>query len=160
MYVGGEPVDRQVEMVDDLEQALVDLRLARSLENQAPDALVQLGPLGLGNRRVAGLLQPVVREPIADRRLVRTQVLVGLADRHDDLVLQRAGEAGGRVARPHPRDDRERLEVETVADARRELHQPLCLRVEAGDPGGDQVDHVIGDLLLRDPRDVPAPARL
>ncbi len=64
------PGNSHIEVVDDLEQPVVDPRAAGLLEDETADALVQRGPLGLGNRRIRGLLQAVVRKPVGDRRFV------------------------------------------------------------------------------------------
>lgn len=152
MALGGAKDERSagVEVVHDVEELLAPLGRREGRAQEAPDAQVERRPLRLGDERIGGLLDAIVREAVL--------IAGGPRDEpEDEHRLEGAQlEIGGALLR----DERERLAGEGVADAGGELQHLLCLRREPAQLADHEVDDVVRVALLTDRRLVPAIAAL
>ncbi len=138
-------VARAVQVADEVEEvlALGEVQLARE---QAADPEVEGGPVRLRDHRVGGLLDLVVGEA----------VILAAGD-HEPLA-HGGIEAAVRVFQGALAHRGEHVELEPVADRRRELERLHRRRRQARDGAHHEVDDVVRVRERVDPGEVPAPA--
>ena len=123
----------------------------------------------LVNQGIGGLLNAIVLETInridakgvgADgARPIRDadQFVVGVHRRDQVLLKRRHQMRGGAVGRLFV-DDRQRSQIEGIADACGELQRPLRLGAEPAQLPDNEIDHVGGDSALPHCIEAPPPA--
>ncbi len=136
------------QLVDDLEDPFPQLFRLRPGQQEAPDPEVEGGSLGHFDQRVRGLLNAIVGEPVGPP-----------AQGHDEESLLDGREEIAREGRfGRQGDRRQRLHVDGVPHAGRQLQHPTGGLGEVSDPPHDERGHVVRVARVADPRQVPAPA--
>ena len=112
------------------------------LEEQSPDAQMHRRALGLGDQRVGGLLDAIVREAI------------GIPHLEQQIFFERRPQRDVGIA---SEDDGERVGVHGGPEARGELEGLLRLGRQVMQLAHDQLDDVVGESLRADAGEIPAP---
>ena len=162
----GDQRRRQVQVVGDREDRLIGVDPAAPLEEHPPDLEVDPPGLGLRDQGARRLLDLVVEELVGDRsddvaelrrRLAAPQVLVGVAERPHQPLLDRLPEVRRDLRRPPLGESGEERELEAVTDAGADPQRLPRRLAEPPDPRDHQVDHVVAELDRVQPGVVPPP---
>ncbi len=145
----GDEAAAPVELIDQIEDALLEILGARGGEEGAADGQVHRRALALGDQEIGRLVNPIVHEavgvPEADHQL--------FAERLPELTVQLLGRSAA--------DGGERVDVDLVAGAGGEHHRGPRLEGEPVDLAHQEIHHVVGVPFGLDPAQIPGPrARL
>ena len=112
----------RVQVIDHGEPLFIELVHRHGREEQATDPEMKGGAIGVGYQRVRCLLHAVVQEAIVSVREAGCRVIV-IAAGKEQALLYRGSQCLGGGRRRQLAQERQRFQIETIADAGREGEQ-------------------------------------
>ena len=133
----GDQRGAAVELIDDLEDRLLQLRRRRPRRQQPADPQVVRCTRCFRDQRIGGFLNPVVNKPVGAVQPLNQILTDGLPQRRLEL-LRRGSE-----------NDRQQRDLGDVAETGQQLQRILRLGRKAREPADHEVHHVVGVPLAR-----------
>jgi hypothetical protein len=161
-FLGGivDQIDPLIHMIDDIEQAPVELPVAGLAEPDAADGEMYRGPLSCVDEIVGSTLHTVVQElepPVTQRGIEALGLeRLELGERNDETVVQRRRKPRRGLDFGASAEHCEGAEIETAADRGRQLQRPAGPGRELFELGAQQLGDILGHARCPDPPEVEA----